>query len=194
MLSRIRRITVIMNPAACQGTAANERDKVESFVSRAVRNLHDIVSWKLIETTAPGHATVLAREAVAAGVHIVVAAGGDGTIMEVVNGIIGSDVKLGIIPLGTGNDFARTIGSGLTIKDSVLSIFYGDPVKAGCGFDAVVAQRANQGYKRLKGRAAYIAAVFHSLRSFDPVDMEITLDGETRRIRALLCAVANARY
>jgi len=199
---------VIINPAAGRGAANEQRDKMETLLSRAVRNLHDLVSWRVVETTGPGSATTLAREAVSNGVNIVVAAGGDGTVLEVLNGIIGSDVKLAIIPLGTGNDFARTLGSGLTIRDSVLSLFYGDTFKvdvgkcadkyfiniAGCGFDAVVANRVNTHQGRLKGRAVYMAAVYRSLRDFDPVDMELTLDGETRTVKALLCAVANARY
>ena len=207
MLNRIRRITVILNPSAGRGNAGRQRDEVETYFARAVRNLHDIVSWQVIETTGPGSATALAREAVATGVQTVVAAGGDGTLCEVLNGVIGSDVRLGHIPLGTGNDFARTIGIGLTIKDAVLSIFYGDPVKidvgkirdkyflniAGCGFDAVVAERINKGVKNLKGRAAYISAVYQSLRDFEPVDMNLTFDDETREVRAMLCAVANAR-
>ncbi len=154
-----------------------------------------------------GSATELARTAADAGVQVVVAAGGDGTLCEVLNGVIGRDVKLGLIPLGTGNDFARTVGVGLTIKEAVLSIFYGDPVRidvgkirdryfinvAGCGFDAVVAERINKGVRNLSGKAAYVSAVYQSLKDFDPVDMKLTLDGETREVRALLCAVANAR-
>jgi len=207
MLNRIRRVTVIYNPAANRGNAGRQRDELETYMSRAVRNLHDIVSWKVLETTHQGHAEELAREAVANGVQIIVAAGGDGTLGEVVNGIVGADVKLGIMPMGTGNDFARTLGTGQTIKEAVLSIFYGDPVKvdigkvkdryfinvAGCGFDAIIANHVNTTQGKLRGRAAYIAAVYQSLRHFEAVDMELTLDGETRETKALLCAVANAR-
>lgn len=207
MLNRIRRVTVILNPSACRGEAGRRRDEVETYMSRAVRNLHDIVSWRVIETTGPDSATTLAREAVATGVHVIVAAGGDGTLGQVLNGVIGSEVKLGLIPLGTGNDFARTLGVGSSIKDAVLSIFYGEPVKvdvgkikdryfinvAGCGFDAVVAQRVNMAGSKLKGRAAYLAAVYQSLREYEPTEMSLTLDGETRELRAILCAVANAR-
>jgi diacylglycerol kinase (ATP) len=207
MLNSIKRIAVILNPVAGRGQAGRRRYEVESYFSRAVRNIHNIVSWKIIETTGHGSATQIARDAVDSGVQVVVAAGGDGTLCEVLNGIVGSDVKLGLIPLGTGNDFARTIGVGLSIKNAVLSVFYGDPVKidvgkirdryfinvAGCGFDALVAERINSGTGNLRGKAAYISAVLQTLKDFEPVDMKLTLDGETRTVRALLCAVANAR-
>ena len=187
MLKNIRRIAIIFNPAAGRGQAARMRDEMESYMSRAVRNVHDIVSWQVIETTGQGTATGIARKVADAGVQVVIAAGGDGTLCEVMNGIIGRDVKLGVIPLGTGNDFARTIGVGLTIKDAVLSIFYGDPVKidvgkigerfflnvAGCGFDAVVADRINKGGNSLRGKAAYISAILQSLKEFEPVEMKL---------------------
>ncbi len=208
MLSRIRRVTIILNPEAGRGAARHERENLESMFARAIRNLHDLVSWTVVETTGPGSATILAREAARNGVQIVVAAGGDGTINEVVNGLVGTDVKLGIVPLGTGNDFARTIGCGLTIKEAVLSIFYGDPIRvdlgklndryfinvAGCGFDSEVAHRVNSSNSRLRGRAAYIAAVYHSLKDFAPVNMELTLDSERHEMNGMLCAVANARH
>jgi diacylglycerol kinase (ATP) len=73
-----------------------------------VREKGHLVEVKL--TAAPGDATVHATDAAMRGVDVVVAAGGDGTINEVVNGLDGFDVPLGIIPLGTANDFARQVG------------------------------------------------------------------------------------
>src|SRR5690349_11240713 len=92
---------VILNPNA--GTA----DEVEDFMT-AVQSLGEVA----VHTTKhAGDATTLAREGVAAGYPRIVAAGGDGTINEVINGIAPdfARVQFGIIPLGTGNDFARTI-------------------------------------------------------------------------------------
>lgn len=63
----------------------------------------------LIETRAPGHARELAREAVAAGCELVLAAGGDGTANEVASGLVGSSVALGLVPVGSGNGLARTL-------------------------------------------------------------------------------------
>jgi diacylglycerol kinase (ATP) len=73
-----------------------------------VRDKGHLVEVKL--TGAPGDATTYASDAAARGVDVVVASGGDGTVNEVVNGLDGFDVPLGIIPLGTANDFARQVG------------------------------------------------------------------------------------
>lgn len=73
-----------------------------------VREKGHLVEVKL--TAEPGEATAYASEAAARGVDVVAAAGGDGTVNEVVNGLDGFDVPLGIIPLGTANDFARQVG------------------------------------------------------------------------------------
>ena len=66
-----------------------------------------------------GDAEVLTREASAAGVDVIVAVGGDGTVNEVVNGLDGSDVALGIIPIGTANDFARQTGIPLDVDHAM---------------------------------------------------------------------------
>ena len=206
-LNCIRRVTVILNPTAGRGQALKRRDELESLLHRSIKNLFDVVSWRVIETTGPGSATAIAAEAAEQGVNLVVAAGGDGTLSEVLNGLVGTQTQLGVIPLGTGNDFARTVGIGTELSKAVLTLFYGNPLQvdvgrtqgryflnvAGCGFDAVCAERVNKGYRNLRGTAAYVAAVYQSLIKFQPTQMRLTLDGETRDVCAMLCAVANAQ-
>jgi len=86
-------------------------------IARGNRNLERLMRQKFcgsltdLERTAfPGHATEIARQAVRDGFDTIVAVGGDGTVNEVLNGIAGSDVALGIIPLGTANDLAMCLG------------------------------------------------------------------------------------
>ncbi|HZJ37630.1 MAG TPA: diacylglycerol kinase family protein, partial [Chthoniobacterales bacterium] len=91
---------VILNPAA-KGTRANRlRAQVESITRGAT----------LCATSRAGEAEVLARHAAAEGFQRIVAAGGDGTINEIVNGIAGQNVSLGLIPVGTMNVFATELG------------------------------------------------------------------------------------
>lgn len=143
---------------------------------------------------------------------MVVAAGGDGTIHAVAQGLINTNVPLGILPMGTGNDLARTLGipsdpvlaAGLLFDHEPLPM---DAVRfrcsgsegyslniAGVGFDATVAQRINDGFRFLRGTTAYLAAVLQCLTTYRPVQLSITFDGETFESDAMLCAVANARF
>src|SRR5262245_20624286 len=92
-------IIVILNPAARSERARNVWDRIQSLPGA-----------KVLPTQAPGDARRLAREAAEAGARSVVAAGGDGTINDVVNGIAGTDTALGVLPVGTMNVFAAELG------------------------------------------------------------------------------------
>lgn len=91
---------VILNPAACSQRARRQRARVEAIVRDSV----------ICATSCPGEAEGLARRAAQEGFEKVVAAGGDGTIHEVVNGIAGTDASLGLLPIGTMNVFATELG------------------------------------------------------------------------------------
>src|SRR6476619_5857800 len=94
-------IVVILNPAAGNlETIRDSQERVESIVGR----------WPVRITSHAGDAEMLARRAVEEGFGRVVAAGGDGTVNHVANGIAGSDAALGILPMGTINVFAMELG------------------------------------------------------------------------------------
>ena len=208
VLSRIHRITIIVNPAAGRGSARQWIGELEVRLSLAIQSTHRIISWQIIETSGPGDATELAREAVRGGANIVAAAGGDGTIGEIVNGLVGTDVALGVIPMGTGNDFARSLGIGTDVDKAIYNLLEGIPIAidvgktqgrffvnvSGCGLDAVVAQRVNTGFRWLRGSSAYLAALLQSLLPYRAATIRLTLDNEIIETKALLCSVANARY
>ncbi len=208
VLSRIHRITVIVNPAAGRGSARKWMGELEVRLSLAIASTHRIISWQIIETSRPGDATQLALEAVRGGANIVVAAGGDGTIGEIVNALVGTEVALGVIPMGTGNDFARSLGIGTDVDRAIYNLLEGVPMAidvgktqgryfvnvAGCGFDAVVAERVNHGGRSLHGTSAYVAAVLQALISYRATQIRLTLDNEVIETKAMLCSIANARY
>ena len=101
---------LIVNPAAAGGRLGRQWPRVRARLQAAGLD----PSFSL--TRAPGHASELAAEALAVGHEVVVAAGGDGTICEVVQGIHRHGRgALGILPLGTGNDAARTLGLPLDL-------------------------------------------------------------------------------
>jgi len=158
---------IVLNPEA--RTARKLR--VASSIARVAP--HAVVRM----TAGPGQAEALAREAVAAGFQTVVAAGGDGTVNEVLRGIAGSGVRLGVLPLGTMNVFARELGLPLDWTSAWARIALGQERRvdmgwangipfaqlAGVGFDAQAIRLVNPGMKRLFGPAAYVYAGFVSL-------------------------------
>lgn len=204
-----KRIVVILNPASGRGQGDDRRAELERLFTQEIAALpeKDGVAWEIRETKAAGHGKMLAAEAAEQGAHIVAAAGGDGTLGEVLNGLVNSVCKLGVIPFGTGNDFARHIGIGTDRQRAVQALLRGVPTPidigrtqgrwflnvAGCGFDAVVAERVNRGFRRLRGTAAYIAAVVQTLFKFKAAKMKVTLDGEILELRAMMCSIANTR-
>jgi diacylglycerol kinase (ATP) len=201
------RVTVILNPASGRGTGRARRPELEQLLAQAADGENPHVRWDIVETTSPGSGAKQARRAAEAGASVVAAAGGDGTYGEVVNGLVGTPARLGILPLGTGNDFARTLGLAGDLPTAVDTLFRGCPKPidlgrvgdrwfinvAGCGFDAVVAERVNRGYRRLHGAAAYVAAVCHSLLKYRPAHFHVTVDGAEYELEAMLCSIANSR-
>jgi diacylglycerol kinase (ATP) len=125
-------------------------------------------------------------------------------------GVLGSACALAVLPLGTGNDFARAIGIGTDLDAAITAIAGGRRRRidvavwsqgaqsghflnvAGCGFDAVVADRVNRGFRYLRGRNAYLAAILQTLIRYRPTELKMCVDGEQITARAMLCAFANA--
>ncbi|MDQ7794611.1 MAG: diacylglycerol kinase family lipid kinase [bacterium] len=158
-----------------------------------------------------GHAVELARDAARGGYGLVVAFGGDGTVFETANGLMREDralATLGVIPAGSGNDIARTLG--IPREPAAACELLRDPTPrhvdmfrvndryvvgtGGVGFDAEVAALANRWPKYLPGTITYVLAIFARLATFSPVEVELTLDGQTQRTRVLLVAVGNTQY
>ena len=165
-------------------------------------------------TDGPGYAERLAREAVEAGCELVVAAGGDGTVNEVVNGLavdFGA-ARLGLLPLGTGNDFARSIGvpadleealavlaAGRTAALDVGRAALGTPrhfvnVSAG-GFSGHVDEKLDRRKKHAWGPLSYLRSAVEALPDLAPYHTTLRLGGgETLDVSAYSVVVANARY
>ena len=179
------RLLVIVNGAAGGGRAARRLEPLlPAFGSAACEVVH---------TTGPGHATVLAREAGER--DGVVAVGGDGTVHEVVQGLMQCARRpaLGIVPLGTGNSFVRDLGlrdpgaavaaiaGGGTRPIDVLEVEHGDGVRyslnlVSVGFAADAGERTNRKYKRL-GAAGYVCAVLETLVGLRTHALPFGLDG-----------------
>lgn len=151
-----------------------------------------------LPTTGPGTASGLARECVERGATCVIAAGGDGTVNEVANGLIPSNVPLAVLPAGTANVLAVELGIGtnpvaaaeqfneLTPERIAAGVIESETEKrhfllmAGAGLDAMIVYHIDAALKARIGRAAYWVGGFSQLGRPLP-EFEVQVDGETRR-------------
>lgn len=199
------RFFIILNPAANRGGIARTWRRAQAVLDQAG------VRYEAVLTDAPGHAQVLAAEAALAGWPAVVAVGGDGTVNEVVNGLVraadgGPTIPLGIIGLGSGNDFLKMLD--LPRQDPVAAarrLLVAQPRRidigrvderyfinaVSVGFDARVAVEA-QRVRRLRGMAIYVWALLKALRAYYAPSIRVVLDGQEVADRHLtLVAVTN---
>jgi len=207
------RIALVVNPRAGKGRVGKELPRLVALIEATGGHPEVFV------TERAGHAVDLARAAAASGAGTVVAVGGDGTVNEVVNGLVQEDrlvgsAALGIVAAGSGCDFARTFGlpkdvdhdlAGIMGPTRLLDVGRIDclgrsgPVTryfvnvAEAGMAAATVQRAG-GYPRWMGRSRYVVAFWPSLARFRPVEMTVTTPGGRYTGTAHNALVANARY
>ncbi len=168
----------------------------------------------VVEATGPGHARVLAREAARSGATRIVVVGGDGTLHEVVNGLEASpSCALGIIPAGTGNDTARSLGIPLEHDEAVLLIAKGEAhptdlisvevdgkeeyaINAACGgFGGEVNERMTDELKARWGPLAYIRSAGDALTDIPVHRVRVRIDGgEEEELVVLSLVVANGPF
>ena len=175
------RIIILINPNAGRGRA---RLVLREALEVARR---EGVEIDVQESRDAPHLLALARQAVAEKPDAIVSLGGDGTQHYVLNGMVGSDIPLGIIPCGSGNDFAKGLGIPIQARMAaeVLCAGHtrrvdlgraGDTVYgciAGVGFDSVVTRYANERVRRLRGSWAYAWSILRCLETYRPEPLEI---------------------
>jgi diacylglycerol kinase (ATP) len=208
-------LVVIANPRSGRGRVGQELPEMERQLQA-----HKL-RYRILQTEYPGHATQLARQALDDGTRFVVAAGGDGTVHEVVNGMIEDDrpvtegAVLGVVAAGSGCDFVKTFGLP---GDAVRAIRHleGDrvypidvaradvqtaegtvtryiPNIAECGLGGAVVQRAERLPRRM-GRSRYFWGFWLSLRSYRPCRVEVLVDRKEFAGRANNVVVANGQF
>jgi len=192
----------IVNPVAGKGSTLKVIPKIERYCKQ--RN----IEYKIEKTRYAGHATKLARDATISGFNVVVAVGGDGTVLEVANGLLGSHIPLAVLPAGTGNDFARSIGVPPTIEEALNFIIrnQGKPIDVGkignicflnvasVGFDAEIARDVVKLRKYVPGKISYYLSVLLKFFSYKFKNVEVEIDGKKMNLKILLLAVANGCY
>lgn len=193
-----KRTLVIINPIS--GTRSKEglEELVESILIPAGHEL------EFAYTQGADDASAMAAGAAADGYYAVVTAGGDGTVNEAARALTGTQTALGIIPCGSGNGLARSIGLPSDFKSALKAIAGGNIITAdhglvnsvpffctfGIGFDAAVSEKF-AGAKR-RGKITYIREILKEFIEYTPKSYAISVNGEVITDKAFLIAVANA--
>lgn len=192
---------LIFNPAANHGRAARLIPQIEEFFNDWKLN------YTLAVTKAPKEATNLAREA-AKKYEVVVAIGGDGTINEVVNGLVGSKATMGIVPVGAGNDFSKALGLKHRLREDLETLLKNKIRKVdvgkvnglyfinllGVGFDALVAEKMFKRPKFLKGLPVYLYSLGRALKNYAFTHLKVTADNFREEKDFLMVAAANGQF
>jgi len=153
----------------------------------------------------PGHATALARDAVASGCARVISVGGDGTNNAVAQGLIGTDTALGIVPMGSGNGYARSLGLPLEPEAALRHALTAPPRRmdvgylndrpfigtAGIGFDARVASRFD--HTKGRGMLNYALIIVREILGAPPMRTVVKANHETIEERLLMLVFCNTR-
>lgn len=204
----MKKATVILNPRAGKGRGARIVPRLKEGL------IHHGFEIEFVSTERPGQASELARSARS---ELVVAVGGDGTINEVVNGIVGLDKVLGIIPCGSGNDLIKTLGISAVMEHAIEQLATRSPKSidlgtvacsngrhpeisakrlfvngVGIGFDAAVAEKTLT-FKHLSGTVLYLASVFLTLGEYRAPTFKTRMEGLELEGKCLLIAVGNGR-
>jgi diacylglycerol kinase (ATP) len=191
---------IVVNPVSGKGKSLGILPKVVEWCQKQG------IEFRIFPTTGPGDGIYQARIARAAGFERVVVLGGDGTINEVGQALIGTDTLVGILPGGSGNDFFKMLGKKVNLDKAMRTAFSGvshdvDVGLAngrpffnvvGAGFDAQVAAEAAKS-KAFSGFLKYLSAVFKVWRTYEPLPLEIELDAFKINQNVTLVSVGNGR-
>jgi diacylglycerol kinase (ATP) len=196
-----KRIQVIINPTAGQ-------DQAILGVLNSV--FHEAgYKWDVSITNQAGDARRFARQAAEAGVDIVAAYGGDGTVMEVASGLIGTDVPLAIFPGGTANVMSLELGISSDLAEAIamvcreecarVSIDMGQLgqdryfiLRVGIGLEAAMVEGADRDLKDRLGTVAYALSALQALRNPTLSRYTITIDGQRFESEGVACLICNS--
>lgn len=193
------KLTILLNPSAGRGKARRVVTEALAVLRRAG------VEPTVQESRDAPHLLELARQACAERPDVVVSAGGDGTHHYVLNGILGSGIPLGLLPVGSGNDFSKGLGVPTQPRAAAELLLRGRtrPIDlaragqtvygciAGVGFDSVVTRYANERVRHLRGSLAYAWAILRCLKFYAPQPLELLSDGRNYSGEVIFAVVGN---
>lgn len=199
-----RNIAMLINPTSGRGRGAKNAPIAARRLRERGLTVTEVIGGSAEESLA------LAEIAVREGADGLVACGGDGTVHLAVQAVAGTDIPLGIIPVGTGDDNARTLGLPLNDVAAAADVIADNRTRTidlghvdtadgvaryylgvlSVGFDSEVNERANK-MTWPHGQARYLTAIVAELSVFKPLPFTMTLDGEVINESAMLVAIGN---
>ncbi|MBR6493607.1 MAG: diacylglycerol kinase family lipid kinase [Paludibacteraceae bacterium] len=198
----MKNIAFIINPISGSKDTQNAKRKLPKLIMQTL----DKEQWlpNISFTEYPGHATEMAYQFSRMGFDAVVAVGGDGTVNEVARGLRDSQTAMGILPMGSGNGFARHLNIPIRPNKAIEMLNHSEPISVdyglangrlfvstcGTGFDALIADHFAGSNKR--GFATYLQNVLHDAFSYQPQTYHIVGDGLDVTHKAFLITFANA--
>ncbi|CAG0935944.1 diacylglycerol kinase (ATP) [Thermoflexales bacterium] len=195
-----RQVFVVCNPVAGQ----SQVDQIYA----ALKQRFSPPDWSLetYETTGKEDVSAISRDACQRGVSLVIAAGGDGTVVNVANGLIKTATPLGILPLGTGNGLARALNIPLEL-DQALDLLIANPkqlpvdalqveqrhffLNVSVGISPQLMQETKSVQKRRFGLLAYLWTLLKRSSIFQLHHYQLTVDGRLQRVRAAEVLISN---
>lgn len=209
-------VGVVVNPAAGGGRLAAAWPALAAMLEARLGPL------EVLRTTAPGEGRALAGELVRRGARLVIAAGGDGTANEVVDGLLraGGGPELGVISVGTGRDFIRTLGNNRDLTAAVEAIGSGrvrridagrvsytsdsgareqrhflNVASLGVSGPTVRAVNASKQGRQVHGKVAFYYHTVMELLKYRPQNIRVRFeDGEAIEVSTALVAIANGKF
>lgn len=195
----MKEFAIIVNPYAGRGKGKKLGDSIHRQFEKTV------APADLFWTRRPGHAQEIADD-LKDRYSVLIVAGGDGTVHETVNGMMGGSAALGVIPIGSGNDFVKMLSLPKEPAEAIAVIAgnrrkkidigkAGDvyfPNGLGMGFDAWVVRESIK-IKQLRGFLIYLYAVLKTVFSYRNQTVQLTLNGETFEKSVFLIAVGNGK-
>jgi len=193
---------IVANPVAGRGRVGKLLPQIRQLFDQ-----HNL-KYEIALTEAPGHGTALAKEAAEKGWDNVIAIGGDGTMNEVLNGIMGTPASMGFVPLGTGNDLARSLGIPLDMKEAVTILAQGRTtpmdigkdrdgyfgIILGLGFPSDVMHHVNTTKNIFRGSLAITASIIQVVNKLQPYPVHIELDDGKLDTTVMGIFILNTRF
>ena len=199
MEKKIKKVRIIINPVA------GKEESVLSIVDTAMKEVG--IKWEVSITHKAGDAIQIAKDAVKEGVDALAVYGGDGTIAEAINGLVGSDLSMIILPGGSANVMAAELGIPIDLKEACALMSKGlleiKKIDAGqfnkryfimgisLGFQSDVIKGASRESKNKFGFLAYLFSAFAAVKKTRKATYNIKIDGQEHEVEGLMCIITN---